>query len=429
METQVVICIVIFVLSLISYALNKIPMAITSLLTMGALILTGCLDGKTAMSGFANTNMAIIVGMFVIAAGFNRTQFVDRLTVKIAQLAGGSYQRSYLYTVLVMILLTGLLNSATVSYMIVLPLYSAMCRQFGVSPSKGTYGLFVLSVGCSGILPFGNAVLLSSQYNGFFESFGFTDYVLTPWNFTVGRWPALIILFVWAYFILPKFAPDHPVVPLHGPDFSKQEKTPLPPFSETMGYVLFFATVFLMLFGNRFGIPAWEACLIGGALEVAFGVLTEKEAIEAMPISLAIMFAGTLAVGSALTETGASQIVGDWLAGMVGGTHNNYVLAALFFLIAFALTQFMVNLTASNIVVPIMLMAMQSLGGSPVGLAVLIPSATMSSFLSPMTAPGVLIAMAWGGYDMKSILKQGWLITILLAVFYICYTVTIFPAF
>lgn len=429
MEGKLVICIVIFVLSLISYALNKIPMAITALGTMAALILTGCLDGATAMSGFANTNMAIIVGMFVIAAGFNRTQFVDKLTVKIAKLAGGSYKKAYLFSLIFMIIITSLLNSASVALVIVLPLYAAMCKQFNVSPSKGVFGLFVLSVGCSGVLPFGTAVMLSGQFNGFFETYGFTDYTISPMTFTLGRLPVILILFLWAYFILPKFAPDTPPVPITGEDSSKKEKTPLKPFQETMGYVLFFGSVLLMIFGGKIGIPAWQVCLVGAVLEVALGVLTEKEAINAMPISIAMMFAGALAMGNALSATGAAQVVGDWLASVVGGTHNNYVLAALFFIVPFVLTQFMLNQAVTNIFVPIMLLTMQSLGGNPTGLAVIIPSACMTAFLTPMATPGVPIAMAWGGYDIKSLFKQGWLISIILAIFYIAYTLTVLPAF
>lgn len=50
-------------------------MGATALATMVLLIFTGCLDGKDALAGFANTNNIVIVTMFVVAAGLNRTQF------------------------------------------------------------------------------------------------------------------------------------------------------------------------------------------------------------------------------------------------------------------------------------------------------------------------------------------------------------------
>ncbi|MBR6114093.1 MAG: hypothetical protein IKQ10_02815 [Oscillospiraceae bacterium] len=60
------ICIVIFVLTLLSYAINKIPMAVTAMLSMAALIFTKCLDANTALSGFSNNNQVLIIAPIYI---------------------------------------------------------------------------------------------------------------------------------------------------------------------------------------------------------------------------------------------------------------------------------------------------------------------------------------------------------------------------
>ena len=74
--SQLTICIIICVLTAISYILEKIPMGTTALLSMLAFVLTGCLDPATAASYFGNTNGIMMLAMLVVAAGFNRTQFV-----------------------------------------------------------------------------------------------------------------------------------------------------------------------------------------------------------------------------------------------------------------------------------------------------------------------------------------------------------------
>jgi len=53
----------------------------------------------------------------------------------------------------------------------------------------------------------------------------------------------------------------------------------------------------------------------------------------------------------------------------------------------------------------------------------------MSAILTPMATPAIPMAMAAGGYDQKSLFKQGWLISILLSVGYIFFVMTVFPAF
>lgn len=47
--TPLTICLIICVLTMISYVWGKIPMGLTALLSMAAFILTGCLDPKTAL--------------------------------------------------------------------------------------------------------------------------------------------------------------------------------------------------------------------------------------------------------------------------------------------------------------------------------------------------------------------------------------------
>lgn len=46
------------------------------------------------------------------------------------------------------------------------------------------------------------------------ESYGFTGMSIRAIDFTIGTWPALIIVPLWAVFVGPKFTPKQPVVPI-----------------------------------------------------------------------------------------------------------------------------------------------------------------------------------------------------------------------
>lgn len=93
-----------------------------------------------------------------------------------------------------------------------------------------------------------------------------------------------------------------------------------------------------------------------------------------------MLFVGALALGTALTNTGAGDMIGNTLASAVGGTHNNYVLGALFFLIPFVLTQFMLNRSVSAVFVPICLLTSSALGANPVGLVLLVNAGSLTAF-------------------------------------------------
>ena len=60
MDNKLVICIVIFALTLLSYIINKIPMWVTALLSLAALYITGCVDANGALGGFANINTILM---------------------------------------------------------------------------------------------------------------------------------------------------------------------------------------------------------------------------------------------------------------------------------------------------------------------------------------------------------------------------------
>ncbi len=70
MNTQMMICMVIFAATLISYMLNKIPMWLTAMISLTALYFTGCIDANGAMAGFSNVNTILMATMFIVAAGF-----------------------------------------------------------------------------------------------------------------------------------------------------------------------------------------------------------------------------------------------------------------------------------------------------------------------------------------------------------------------
>lgn len=92
MTSQIIICMAIFVVTLISYMLNKIPMWVTALLSMAALYITGCIDDTGALSGFANNNTILMATMFMVAAGFRRTSLVETMCM-----ADGGYDLKSLF--------------------------------------------------------------------------------------------------------------------------------------------------------------------------------------------------------------------------------------------------------------------------------------------------------------------------------------------
>ena len=430
MTSQIIICMAIFVVTLISYMLNKIPMWVTAMLSMAALYITGCIDDTGALSGFANNNTILMATMFMVAAGFRRTSLVETMCNGLLRLTKGSFQKAYVGYLLLGALLTNFISSPMVVYAIVSPLMAALCDKVGQSRSKYMFPLMIVCVSCCGILPLPSAIQQAGQFTGFMETYGFTGMTFQPIYFFLGAWPVLLVVVAWSAILGPKFAPAEPVIPIATKtQGGAQAQEQLSPFADKMGIFLFFATVILLIFSAQLKLTTWWVSLMGALLMVLFGVLDSKTALRDIPWDMLMLFVGALALGTALTNTGAGEMIGNALATAVGGTTNSYVLGAVFFIIPFILTQFMLNRAVSAVFVPICLLTAKALGANPIGLVLLVNSASLTAFMTPMATPAVAMCMADGGYDLKSLFKSAWSITLILPIIYIPYTMTIFPCF
>ena len=416
--STITIAILIFVVTLILYGVNKFSMGTVGMITMAALLVTGCLAPKDALGYFANKNVILMLSMFVVSAGLSRTTFLDAFSDTIVKLAKGSFKRTYLCYIVMAVILTNLLSSPLVVFTILLPLVDSMCKRYEISPSKVMFPIGLCCVACCCIMPFGAAIGQSALYNGFLESYGY-DIAFTPLDFFKGRWPFLLIVPAWAFTMGYKIAPEKPITDVASVVASGKTKQKLNKFADIAGVVIFFGVVVLCCVSDKIGVETWVICLVGAVLDLVCGVLTSKEAIAALPVSLACMLIGSLAMAGALTATGAGDVI--------GGMNNAYALGAVFFLLPFILTQFMQNQAVMAMFVPICLMACRNLNANPLGFMVLITAGSLTAFMTPMATSCIPAVMGAGGYDIKSLVKQGILPSAIFAVIYIFYTMTVMP--
>lgn len=158
MNATMSICIIIFVISLVLYGMNKLPMGVVGISTLLALVFTNCLDAKSALTYFANNNVIMMASMFVVSAGLSRTSLIDKFSHFIMRLTGGSFKRTYACYLVLAVILTNLMNSPGACFCVVFPLAAQMCKDYDISPSKIMFPLGLVCVACCCILPFGDGV-------------------------------------------------------------------------------------------------------------------------------------------------------------------------------------------------------------------------------------------------------------------------------
>ncbi len=425
---QLTICLIIFVLTLVSYLLDKIPMEVTALGSMALLVLFGCLKLDVALSGFANPNVILMGAMFVVAAGFNRTQMVNKLVGLIYKMGGGSFNKMLAGYIVITAVLTQFIPSPMVVFGIVMPMVITMCKQAGVSPSKAMFPIGIVAIACCGILPFGANAIQYAKFNGFLESFKYTKYAFGFFDMFWARLPILVIVILYAIFVSPRIAPNIELENVGEKSRETQQQKPLSPVREFLGYGIFILVTLGMIFQTQVGIPTWLICFIGAVIVVGSGVLKRDEAIKSMNLWMILMYVGALAMGNALDQTGAGKAIGKLVAGALGGNPNGFVLGTVFFMVPFILTQFMMNQAVANVFTPIAILTCQVLGLNPVGPITLVTAGSLTAFFTPMATPAVPMLMASGGYKLKDLVKQGWLLAIIICVVSVVWTMILFPA-
>ena len=427
--SQLTICLIISALTIFSYAWGKLKMGTTALLSMVAFVVTGCIEPSAAVANFANTNGVMMLSMFVVAAGFNRTQFVKNCASSVNRIARGSLTMVMFGYIIITVILCQFIQSSMVVFGIMAPMLAASCEELKIKPSKVMFPLMIICISTLSVLPLGSGATQFAELNGYLEANAYTDYAVALTDPMKARLPMLILISLYAIFFGPRFAPDEPVVETTAVHAKKDTKEALKPFQERAGYIIFILVTLGLIFQKFLGWDIWVICLAGAVAMVVTGVLSEQEAVEAIPWWMGFLFVGSLTMGGALTATGAGEAVGNVLASTIGSLGNRYVMGFVFFLVPFLLTQVMMNRSVITIFVPIAILACKSMGANPVGIMILVQSACLSSFMTPMATPAVPMCMASGGYDLKSVIKQSLFPAVILCIVSVGWIMTVFPLY
>jgi di/tricarboxylate transporter len=162
---------------------------------------------------------------------------------------------------------------------------------------------------------------------------------------------------------------------------------------------------------NRFGVG--EVMLGGALVMILSGVITMDEAYQAVEWRSVFLVAGMLPLGTAMTKTGAADLITHGLLTVLGGAGPLALLAGLVAL-AILLTQAMNGAAVAAVVAPIALQTAQRIGADPRAFAMGVALATSVAFLTPLGSPVNVLVMGPGGYRFRDYFRAGLPLTLLI---------------
>lgn len=162
-------------------------------------------------------------------------------------------------------------------------------------------------------------------------------------------------------------------------------------------------------------LPAAEAVLAGALLVVVSGCLTMDEAYQAIEWRVVFLVAGMLPLGTAMTKSGAADLLGQVVIQVLGG-YGAPVLLAGFYLTTVALTQVMSSQATAVVLAPIALAAAGAVGANPYTFAMAVALGSSTAFITPLSHPVNVLMMGPAGYTFRDFLRVGLLLTLVVFV-------------
>ena len=174
--------------------------------------------------------------------------------------------------------------------------------------------------------------------------------------------------------------------------------------------VIFGATVLAAATGL---LPIAVAALVGALATIVTGCLNLRQAFRALDRTILVLVGSTLALGHALQATGGAEFIAMNVLEAIAGPEPMINMAVLFLVVA-AATNVLSNNACAILFTPIAVSLADSLGVSPMVMAITVLLAANCSFASPIGYQTNLLVMGPGHYRFADFLKAGVPLTLLM---------------
>lgn len=424
--SPLVITMLILLFAFIALLSGKLSYGVVGATIISLLIITGVLDVSEALAGFSNTNVAIMLCMMVLSGALMKTSLVERI-VGLVRNVGHSERALIAGFGLIAAAMSQFMN-AFVAVACLLPLITGLCSQLNIKRTKVIYPVMVIALTWIFLFPVGMGASTIAQMNGYLESFG-SEFRFNMMDMTIGRLPGVILNTLFCIFILPRVCPDKPSVEFRDDLGREVAKSTLSKPREILCYIIAVAMVVLMILAGTIGIQVYTVAIVGASALTLFGILSEKEAFQSINFGMVFFFAAILPLSTALTKTGASDVIADAIITILGGSTNPWLISTVFVLVCFVATQFLSNTGCVQVFTPLALMVCVQLNMNPVGIMSLVNIGCCASYLTPMANPGIPLTMSAGGYSLKDCIKIGILPGLLICAIGVVWCSLFFPAY
>lgn len=408
--------------AVVMFVFEKIPLGVvTSMIVCIELVVTGVLDVKTAFSGFIDSNVILFVAMFIVGGALFETGMANRIGGLVTRFA--RTERMLIVAIMVIVgLMSGVLSN-TGTAAVLIPVVIGIAAKSGYKRSRLLMPLvFAAAMG-------GNLSLIGAPGNLIAQSalqemnlsFGFFEYA-------IAGFPILIVGILFyatvGYRLLPNHETQDDGAFDTGKDFSN-----VPEWKQWLSLVILVLTLLAMIFEDKIGIKLSISGCMGALALILTGVISEKDALKSIDLKTIFLFGGTLSLASALSSTGAGEMIASQVIGALGENPSPMVLTFVVFVLCAVLTNFMSNTATTALMVPICLSIAQGMGADPRAVLMACVIGGSCAYATPIGMPANTMVVGAGGYRFMDYVKAGFPLIVLATVVSMVILPIAFPFF
>ena len=359
-----------FLLAGVWWVFEVIPVGVTAIVIGVIQSLWLIRDPRTALTDFMDPSVWFIVGSLIMGMAFHRTGLTQRLAYKMLTHIPEKTRAIYL-GVFVMTALLTLVMAHTAVAAAIFPLVVVVHHLYEPRGGRTRFGKG-LFIGMAWTAGAGSVITLLGAARGavaigFFREFA--GYEITFWELTRHMAPlgVVMVLLLWGYVCLA-FKPERDTLPGLR-DVARQRYAKLGRPSRKEWATLILAVAVVTILTLRSFVPALahvskSAVVLGAAVLFFIGeVLTLKD-LENLPWNIVLLFGGAMSLGFCLWQTGAAAwLAVGWLNLLHGSPWLFFVMGVV--LLVMAMTNFIMNVAAIAVTLPVALVMARYLGVAP----------------------------------------------------------------
>lgn len=411
MSTTAIIALIIFILALVSFVLQKIPAGMTALIASVLMVMTGVLTPNEAFSPYGSDTIMLVLGSMTIG----NAAFETGAAATAGKFIMSKFTKSPMLLLVIILSVAGITSafiSNTAVVAIFMPLISsAAIASGGKIRKKDAYmALAIMAVLGGNCTLAGSTPQLSAQ--GVLEA---TEGVriLGFWELGKIGWP-LVALYV-AYFALIGKKVQDKVFDFSGEEtYEETQQKAASPKKQIICGVIMLACIL----GYSTGIYSLGAVsVICGILCVLTGCISFKRACQTMDWNTVMVVASAISLSTGLNKSGVIGFAAEGMINLFGGeTANPVALCTALLLLSALLANCMSHTATTAALTPLAVMVALKLGIDPIAFTVAVIIGSSLAFATPINTPALTMTLP-AGYKFTDYTISGGLFNVISLVF------------